>query len=398
MSQPRPSQGQLAFPLLETIQGMGGRAAAIDVADALADRFDLSVEDRARTTRTGDGQIVNVWRRHVRFARQKAVAMGYIGSDRRGGSWNLTDAGYKGLDHASSALVVEILTNDAGEAVAARINLAVGVPTTHLIATGDSRDLSWIGDGEIPLVVTSAPYFDIKDYGRDPGQLAEMPSYDAFLDALDDVWRECMRVLIPGGRMAVNVGDVLRSRSKHGEHHVLPLHADILARSTRMGFRSLNGIVWSKIGTCNYEQGPGGILGKPGQPNGIIQQSLEHILLFRKPGPYRSPSFAQQRDSAISKAEHGKWFRQIWEDVPGARAVNGHPAPFPIEIPYRLIRMFSFAGDGPVLDPFGGSGTTSIAAAKAGRDSVLVDVSSAYVRNAIERVQASPARELGMAA
>jgi site-specific DNA-methyltransferase (adenine-specific) len=385
----RPSQHQLIFPLLETIRDLGGRATALDAADALAERFDLPQHVVDETTTTRDGQVVSLWRRHVRYAREKAKSMGYLGSDRRGGDWILTDHGHAGLAQAAPALVIEVITNDQGLPIAARINIAVGIPTTHALIHADARDLSFIRDGEIPLIVTSPPYADIKNYGNDAGQLAVLPSYEAFLDALDDVWRECFRVLTPGGRVAINTGDVLRARAKHGAHFVLPLHADILARSTRLGFHALNGILWRKMSNCAFEEGKsGGYLGKPGQPNSIIKSEIEHILLLRKPGPYRTPTLAQQRDSAITREEHARWFRPIWDDIRGARTTGAHPAPFPVSIPERLIRMFSFRGD-HVLDVFGGSATTAIAAARAGRDSTIVDCEARFIAHGIERLQNS---------
>lgn len=380
----RPTQAQLVFPLLETIADNGGRVTPIEAATALADRFGLEERVRNDERRTSNGQVVDLWRRHVRFAKQKAKEMGYVSSTSERGVWELTDAGRKGLSHATPALVVEVLTDLAGRPRAARIDLCVGVPTTHLIAHGDSRRLDWIADDEIPLVVTSCPYFDLKAYDDGPGQLAAIESYEAFLAAMDDVLRECLRVLMPGGRLALNVGDVLRSRAQHGEHHVLPLHADLLVRSRALGFRTLNGIIWRKKTNCAYEGAGRGTLGRPGQPNGIIKSEAEHILLMRKPGPYRSVSHALARASHISQSEYDTFFQQVW-DIPGARADRGHPAPFPIEIPYRLIRMFSHAND-TVLDVFGGSATTALGAAKAGRNSICVDAAHTYVARAIERV------------
>jgi site-specific DNA-methyltransferase (adenine-specific) len=381
-----PTQSQLVFPLLESVERAGGSLSARDAADALAERFAIAGPSRTRTVRTSDGQIVDLWRRHVRFSREKAKAMGYLTSDRRGGTWRLTDLGAQGLQRAQPAIVVEILTDRTGSAVGARINVVVGVPTTHALVRADARSLDFIADGEVPLIVTSCPYFDIKRYEHAPGQLAEAPSYDAFLEMLDDVWRECYRILTPGGRLCLNVGDVLRSRARHGEHHVLPLHADILSRSTRIGFRALTGILWAKPTNCGYEGGRGGVLGQPGQPNQIIKSEIEHILLLRKPGDYRSTSPAMRRDSAIGPDDHRRWFRAIWDDVPGASTRGAHPAPFPVEIPKRLVQMFSFRGD-LVADVFAGSGTTAIACAETGRDSVMVDVSPSYLRTAAQRLR-----------
>lgn len=392
----RPTQGQLVFPLMETIKEMGGRGKSADVSARLAEKFELP-DDVVRTrVERADGQTLGIWNRHVRFARQKAKSMGYVASGGTG-LWDLTDEGFAGLEAARTAVVVEFVVDARGMPIGARVNVRVGVPTTHMLAVGDARSLHWIGDGEIPLVVTSPPYFDLKAY-RESGesQLGDARDYEEFLEKLDAVWRECLRVLSPGGRLAINVGDVLRSRKTHGRHHVLPLHADILARGTRMGFDALTGIYWNKKANCAYEAGSGGILGQPGQPNQIIKSEIEHILLLRKPGDYRKPTENQRRDAFISKDEHDRFFTPIWSDVPGARTNGGHPAPFPVEIPYRLARMFSFPGD-VVLDPFGGSGTTAIACAKAGRNSVIVDISPEYVAYATRRLHDAE-RELGHAA
>ncbi len=380
----KPTQAQLVFPLIEALQEMGGRGRAKDVGMALASRFRLPRNVIEETVTTGDGQVVNLWHRHVRFARQKAAAMGYLSSAGTG-IWQVTDEGQTGMRNASTAIRVIVLVDpQTNEPRYATVDLAVGIPTVHTLYNSDSRDLSWIDDGHIPLIVTSAPYADLIEYETAPGQLGEIASYEEFLRQLDQVWRECYRVLEPGGRLACNVGDVLRSRKAHGRHHVLPLHADILVRSRNIGFDTLTGLLWRKRTNCNFENGPGGVLGKPGQPNNAIRSELEHILVMRKPGPYRNPTPAQQEASRISKEEYNSWYRPIWE-IPGAKAHKNHPAPFPVSIPYRLIRMFSFAGD-TVLDPFSGSGTTSIAAMKAGRNSVGVEVAPSYFRSSVERL------------
>lgn len=384
-SRSKPSQAQLVFPLLDLIRSNHGALKAKDASDALGERFGLPVDVLKEVSIDASGAATNVWRRHVRFARQKGVAMGYIAPD-RDGMWRLTDDGQDGILSARAAVHIHVMLDPAsGLPRAATVDLSVGLPTVHTLVCGNSQDLSWIDDGSVPLIVTSAPYFDLIDYGRDDGQLARYDSYDAFLEQLDAVWAECFRVLAPGGRLACNIGDVLRSRKAAGRHHVLPLHADILVRSRSLGFDALTGILWKKIANCAYEQGSGGVLGKPGQPNQVIKSELEHILLLKKPGPYRKPTSAQKVASAISKDEHQKWFRPVWEDVGGARS-GDHPAPFPVEIPYRLIRMLSFAGD-TVLDPFLGSGTTTLAAMKAGRNSIGVEISPKYFNDTIGRLQ-----------
>lgn len=384
-SRSKPSQAQLVFPLLDLIRDNQGALKAKDAGAALGERFDLSTEVLKEVSVDASGAATNVWRRHVRFARQKGVAMGYIAPD-RDGVWRLTDDGHEGLRSVKAAVHIRVLIDpESGIPRAATIDLSVGLPTVHSLVCGNSQDLSWIDDGSVPLIVTSAPYFDLIDYGSDTGQLARYDSYEGFLDQLDTVWAECFRVLAPGGRLACNIGDVLRSRKTAGRHHVLPLHADILVRSRSLGFDALTGVLWKKIANCSYEQGGSGVLGTPGQPNQVISSGLEHILLLKKPGPYRKPTLSQKKASAISKDEYQKWYRPVWDDVAGARS-GSHPAPFPVEIPYRLIRMLSFAGD-TVLDPFVGSGSTTLAAMKAGRNSIGVEISPRYFNDTIGRLQ-----------
>lgn len=379
-----PSQMQLVLPLLEVVREAGGTARARDVGEAIAERLGLSRDQRDAIVVTGDGQRVNVWQRHVRYARQKARAMGYLDAPAHG-TWGLTDVGQDGLRQRRTQIVVTLHRGEVERPLSAEIAVEVGLPTLHTLVQGDARDLSWIDDNAIPLVVTSVPYFDIKAYEAAEGQLGRSDDYAAFLDDMSAVLAELYRVLIPGGRFACNVGDVLRSRKLHGTHHVLPLHADLLVRGRHTGFLPLNGILWHKIGNVRHEQGGAGFLGKPGQPNAIVPQEVEHILLMKKPGDYRHPTEAQRRDGHITKAEHDAWFRPIWSDIPGARATKNHPAPFPVEVPKRLARMFSFPGD-TVLDPFAGSFTTSVGAAQAGRNSLGVEVGQGYLEHGIRRL------------
>lgn len=386
----RPTQAQLVFPLLDLIKESDGALKAKDAGHGLAEHFGLPEAITEEISIDAAGSPTNVWRRHVRFARQKGVAMGYIAPG-RDGYWRLTDEGREGLRQARAAVCVIVAMNPkTGQPMTAAIDVSVGIPTVHSLVCGSSHNLSWIDDNSIPLIVTSAPYFDLIDYGHDLGQLASSETYDGFLEKLDAVWSECFRVLAPGGRLACNVGDVLRSRKAAGRHHVLPLHADILVRSRALGFDALTGVLWQKIANCSFERGAGGVLGKPGQPNQVIKSELEHILLLKKPGPYRKPTADQQRDSQITKDEHRRWHRPVWDDVPGARS-GKHPAPYPVEIPYRLIRMFSFAGD-TILDPFLGSGSTTLAAMKAGRNSVGVEISPRYFADTLDRLKADGLR------
>jgi DNA modification methylase len=251
-------------------------------------------------------------------------------------------------------------------------------PTTHRVILGDSRQMPEIPDETVHLVVTSPPYANLKQYEPgNPSQLGDIDDYEKFLDELDNVWEQCVRVLLPGGRICCVVGDVNVARSNGGRHFVLPLAADIRVRARRIGLDHLQGITWYKVANIKMEASKSSrYLGKPNLPGGIIKNDTEHIIFLRKPG-YRSPSGAMEEASFIPTNEYARWFRSIWEDVPGASLKN-HPAPFPLEIPSRLIRMFSFAGD-TVLDPFLGTGTTALAAMKSGRSSIGYEVEPQYV-------------------
>jgi DNA modification methylase len=260
------------------------------------------------------------------------------------------------------------------------------LPTHHKLVLGDSRDLKKIEASSVHLVVTSPPYWTLKEYPRVNGQLGQIVEYATFLKELDKVWRQCYRVLVPSGRLVIVVGDVLLSRREHKRHQVIPLHADIQVRCRRLGFDNLAPIFWYKIANAAYEAkgNGGGFLGKPYEPNAVIKHDVEYILMERKPGSYRSPDPLTRLLSAISAEKHGVWFRQIWSDIRGESTRN-HPAPFPVELADRLIRMFSFAND-TVLDPFAGTGTTMIAAARAGRNSIGIEIDPTYVQMARERV------------
>lgn len=260
------------------------------------------------------------------------------------------------------------------------------LPTHHRLVLGDARNLRGMNESSIHLVVTSPPYWILKDYNRLEGQLGQIADYEKFLNELDKCWKESLRVLVPGGRLVIVVGDVLLSRRKHKRHQVIPLHADIQVRCKRLGFDNLAPIFWYKIANAAYEAegNGGGFLGKPYEPNAVVKHDIEYVLMERKPGSYRSPDPKTRLLSVIPAEKHSIWFRQVWEDIRGESTRN-HPAPFPEELADRLIRMFSFVND-TVLDPFVGTGTTMVAAAKAGRNSVGVEIDPKYWRLARNRL------------
>jgi len=259
-------------------------------------------------------------------------------------------------------------------------------PTVHRLINGDARDLSYVDDESVHLVVTSPPYWNLKRYNENPDQLGHVQDYEIFLGEIEKVWRHVFRLLVPGGRLVCVVGDVCVARRNFGRHLVFPLHADICVICRRIGFDNLNPIVWHKIANASYEVSNGSkFLGKPYEPNAIIKNDMEFILMQRKPGGYRQPSGEQRDASRISKEEFDRWFQQIW-NITGA-STKHHPAPFPLELATRLVRMFSFTGD-TVLDPFCGSGTTMVAALRTGRNSIGVEIDPEYCRMAARYLKA----------
>ena len=263
------------------------------------------------------------------------------------------------------------------EATAQILGLLANVETTHKVILGDAREVS-LPSSSVHLVVTSPPYWTLKDYPDTAGQMGRMQDYEAFLSDLGEVWEGCYNALAPGGRLVCVVGDVCLSRRQNaGRHTVVPLHAAIQTQCTAIGFDNLAPIIWHKITNMQTEASRrGSYLGKPFEPNGVIKNDIEFVLMLRKPGGYRSPSRAARILSLIPAEDHDRWFRQIWHDVRGA-STRSHPAPFPIELAARLIRMFSFVGD-TVYDPFTGTATTQAAARQYGRNSIGVEIEPAY--------------------
>lgn len=260
-------------------------------------------------------------------------------------------------------------------------------PTTHYLKNGDARNLKNIPDKSVHLILTSPPYWNLKKYADSDNQLGDINDYDEFIKELDKVWKHAFRILVPGGRLVCVVGDVCLSRKKNnGEHTVVPLHSSIQESCRKIGFSNLAPIIWHKISNANFEAGGnfGSFLGKPYEPNSVIKNDIEFILMLRKPGGYRSVSVETRILSVISDVNHKKWFNQIWTGVTGASTKN-HPAPYPLDLADRLIRMFSFVGD-TVLDPFMGTGTTTVAAAKSGRNSIAFEINKSYLDYALKRI------------
>lgn len=257
--------------------------------------------------------------------------------------------------------------------------------TLHKFVLGDARNLSFLPNESVHLVVTSPPYWNLKEYNKVDGQMGHIDDYESFLAELSKVLKECHRVLVQGGRLVCVVGDVCKSRRENGRHFVAPLHSDIAVLCRKIGYDNLNPIIWYKISNANYEVTNGSkFFGKPYQPNAIIKNDIEFILMERKPGAYRQPNEVQKQKSMIGKKEYDDWFKQIWTIT--GESTKQHPAPFPIELATRLVRMFSFYGD-TVLDPFCGTGTTNLAAMRCGRNSIGVDIDPNYMKIARKRLE-----------
>lgn len=273
------------------------------------------------------------------------------------------------------------------EELLAKIDAAVQkIPTRHFLVHGDAREMRHIGVNSVHLILTSPPYWTLKRYEDSFAQLGHIQDYEEFLSELERVWRRCFDSLVPGGRLVCVVGDVCLSRRQNdGRHTVVPLHSAIQEQCRKIGFDNLAPIIWHKISNASYEASGGGFLGKPYEPNSVIKNDIEFILMLRKPGGYRKPDEAKKLLSVIGSGNYQRWFQQIWTGLTG-ESTKYHPAPYPLQLAERLIRMFSFVGD-VVLDPFLGTGTTSVAAAKCGRNSIGYEVQENYLVTATERVR-----------
>lgn len=255
------------------------------------------------------------------------------------------------------------------------------LPTTQRLILGDSRNMK---EEDVHMILTSPPYWTIKKYEPIEGQLGVIGDYEEFLDELDKVWSRCYDALVPGGRLVIVVGDACLSRRRHSRHFIMPLHSSIQERCRHIGFDNLAPIIWYKIANVSLEVSGGRFLGKPYEPNAIVKNDIEYILFLRKPGGYRRPGIAERVLSIIPEEEHHSYFQQIWT-IQGA-STRHHPAPFPLELAERIVRMFSFVGD-VVLDPFLGTGTTLLAAGIWGRNGVGCEVDPKYVWYSYKRLR-----------
>ncbi len=244
-------------------------------------------------------------------------------------------------------------------------------PTTHRVLFGNALDvLPEIPDESVGLVVTSPPYWQIKDYETE-GQIGADQPYDDYLGDLKSVWSECHRLLMSGCRLAINIGDQYLRAEDYDRYRVKPIPADTIRIGRELGFDFMGNIIWRKVSTTNTSGG-GLWMGSTYYPkDGHVTYEHEYILLFRKRGDWPRPDEEAREKSRLTKQQRSRWFRGIWELPPDRQ--DDHVAKFPKELPRRLIKMYSFSGE-TVLDPFLGSGTTTLAAREEGRNSIGVEL------------------------
>lgn len=246
--------------------------------------------------------------------------------------------------------------------------------TEHKIIFGDSRSLNKIKDKSVQLIITSPPYWQLKDYGTED-QIGFNDSYEEYINNLNLVWKECNRVLDNGCRLCINIGDQFARSVYYGRYKVIPIRTEIIRFCESLGMDYMGAIIWQKTTTMNTSGG-GAIMGSfPYPRNGILKMDYEFILLFKKLGNAPKPTKEQKELSAMTKEEWGQYFSSHW-NFNGAKQTE-HIAMFPEELPKRLIKMFSFVGE-TVFDPFTGSGTTSLAAKNLGRNSIGYEINKEF--------------------
>jgi site-specific DNA-methyltransferase (adenine-specific) len=247
--------------------------------------------------------------------------------------------------------------------------------TKHKIINGDSRQMSELKDRSVHLIITSPPYWQLKDYGTE-NQIGFNDSYESYINNMNLVWAECFRVLHDGCRLCINIGDQFARSVYYGRYKVIPIHSEIIRFCETVGFDFMGQIIWQKTTTMNTTGG-GAVMGSfPCPRNGIVKLDFEYILLFKKQGNAPKPTQEQKDNSIMTVEEWNTYFNGHWYFC-GAKQ-DKHLAMFPEELPRRLIRMFSFPNE-TVLDPFLGSGTTALAAKKLNRNSIGYEINASYI-------------------
>ena len=244
----------------------------------------------------------------------------------------------------------------------------------HKIIFGDSRQMQNVPDNSVQLIITSPPYWQLKDYGTD-NQIGYNNSYEEYINNLNLVWKESYRVLDNGCRLCINIGDQFARSVYYGRYKVIPIRTEIIKFCESIGFDYMGAIIWQKKTTSNTTGGASLMGSYPTPRNGIISIDYEFILIFKKLGTPKRPSKEIKEKSKMTKEEWKTYFAGHWNF--GGAKQDGHIAVFPEELPKRLIKMFAFVGD-TVLDPFLGSGTTSLAAKNLGRNSIGYEINKEF--------------------
>ena len=257
--------------------------------------------------------------------------------------------------------------------------------TNHKVIIGDSRNMAELKNNSVHLVITSPPYWQLKDYGS-LDQIGFNDSYENYINNLNLVWKECFRALNDGCRLCINIGDQFARSVYYGRYKIIPIRTEIIKFCETIGFDYMGAIIWQKATTMNTTGGATIMGSFPYPRNGIIKLDYEFILIFKKLGVSPFVSKEIKEESKMSKDEWNQYFNGHW-NFNGAKQ-DKHLAMFPEELPKRLIKMFSFVGDN-VLDPFLGSGTTTLAAKNLNRNSVGYEINNNYLPTIKEKIGAT---------
>jgi site-specific DNA-methyltransferase (adenine-specific) len=260
--------------------------------------------------------------------------------------------------------------------------------TTHTVINGDCRDMKQCGDKSVDLIVTSPPYWQLKDYGNG-NQIGFDDSYETYVNNLNLAWQECFRVLKDGCRLCVNIGDQFARSVYYGRYKVIPIHSEVIRFCESVGFDFMGQIIWQKTTTTNTTGGASIMGSFPYPRNGVVKLDFEYILLFKKQGTAKKPTSEQKDSARMTTEEWNTYFTGHWT-FPGARQ-DKPLAMFPEELPRRLIKMFSFPGE-TVLDPFVGSGTTASVAKTLGRHSVSYEINPDFIPLITDKIGAADSK------
>ncbi len=250
------------------------------------------------------------------------------------------------------------------------------IKTKHMVINGDSRIMNELENESVHLIITSPPYWQLKDYGTD-NQIGFHDSYENYINNLNLVWNECNRILHNGCRLCINIGDQFARSVYYGRYKVIPIRTEIIKFCETIGLDYMGAIIWQKATTMNTSGGASIMGSFPYPRNGIIKLDYEFILIFKKQGNAPKPTSENKELSKMTTEEWNTYFNGHW-NFAGSKQDGGHLAMFPEELPKRLIKMFAFVGD-TVLDPFLGSGTTSLTARILDRNSFGYEINPEFI-------------------